>query len=298
LSGNRGLMPALDSAAALLPRVAAEVRAIPPRQLLDDLWRGFGERGLIVLACAVAFRVLLAVVPLLLFVLGLVGFLGLGELWVTEAAPAIRPHLSVAAFSMVDGTVSQVLTQGRGFWMTAGAAIAIWQVSGAIRVVMRALNEVYGATEERTLWRQIAVSSALSVVVMLLLLVALASVQFGGGAIRAVIGSGGLAGFIAIVLPWLVALALLFLAVGLLLRVGPDKKRPLHWVTFGATLVVGTWVVSSLAFGLYLTRVADYGSVFGNLASVFILLEYFLLSAMALMAGVLVDSLTRERIED
>ena len=45
-----------------------------------------------------------------------------------------------------------------------------------------------------------------------------------------------------------------------------------------AVVVVLAWAVMTLLFGFYLADVADYGSVFGNLATVFILIEYLFLS--------------------
>jgi uncharacterized BrkB/YihY/UPF0761 family membrane protein len=62
-------------------------------------------------------------------------------------------------------------------------------------------------------------------------------------------------------------------------------------VTFGAILVVVAWSLTSV-FGWYLTSVADYSSLFGNLATVIVALEYVYLSSVAFLAGMHVDALT------
>ena len=56
-----------------------------------------------------------------------------------------------------------------------------------------------------------------------------------------------------------------------------------------------SWVVTSIAFGLYATYVASYTSVFGHLASIFVLLLYIWLSANSFLVGIQVDAEVRER---
>jgi membrane protein len=52
----------------------------------------------------------------------------------------------------------------------------------------------------------------------------------------------------------------------------------------------------SLGFVGYLKFVASYESVFGNLATVVVLLGYLYLSAVVFLAGAQVDALVRRRV--
>jgi membrane protein len=76
-------------------------------------------------------------------------------------------------------------------------------------------------------------------------------------------------------------------------RWAPAEHRPWRWVTFGTGLVVVTWLVMSLLFGLYLRELADYGSIFGNLATVIVGFEYAYLSAIVFLAGLAVDGIAQ-----
>src|SRR4051794_25144236 len=89
--------------------------------LLPALIEGFHENRLLTYASAIAFQVLTGLMPLLLLVLGLLGFFHLSEVWSTDVAPDLRPHVSHAAFQVIDDTVTQVLGKERLFWVTAGA---------------------------------------------------------------------------------------------------------------------------------------------------------------------------------
>ena len=87
--------------------------------------------------------------------------------------------------------------------------------------------------------------------------------------------------------------ALLLAMLAAVVRWAPAEHRSWRWVTFGAGLVVVAWLVMSLMFGLYLREVADYGSIFGNLATVIVGFEYAYLSAIVFLAGLAVDGIAQ-----
>jgi len=277
--------------------VFEQARALSPRDLAVRLVDAFMEDKLLIWASAIAFRAAVAVIPLTLFALGLMGFLGLSEIWTTELAPRLQEASSVSAFMVINDTVGKVLGQGQLFWMTIGALVTVWQVSNTVRATMHALNVVYETDEERPFLEQLWVSIALGLAAMVALLAGVACAQGLPALIGSILGGGGLASALGFLIGWLVALCLLGLALGLMLRAGPDKSRPPGWVSFGAVLTVALWVLASILFGLYLTHVASYDSVFGALATAFVGLEYLYLSSVVLLAGVLVDSIVREQME-
>ena len=80
----------------------------------------------------------------------------------------------------------------------------------------------------------------------------------------------------------------------LLLRFAPAHPGPHRWISFGSALCVIAWVGTSLVFGLYVTQVADYGSIFGSLATVFVLLTYLYVSSVSFLIGAEVDAIVRD----
>jgi len=264
------------------------------QQLGRDVSEGFRRHELLLYASAISFRVLFALPALLLFSFGLLGFLNLDDVWRQDIAPDVRSAVSSDVFRVVDDTVRRVLGEKQLFWATAGALIALWEVSGAVRVTMRALNRIYEAEEKRDLKEQFALSFGLAAALTVLVLAAIAVVKFGPFLFDD-LGDGAAVGAVSLLARWSVAIALLFAAMAIVLRAGPSRERPLAWVSFGASLVVLSWVLISLLFGLYLSQIADYASVFGNLATAFIVIEYVYLSSIVFVTGLLIDSQTREK---
>ena len=123
---------------------------------------------------------------------------------------------------------------------------------------------------------------------------ALAIVRFGA-AVLGLEDVGWAGGAVLIVAQWAAALALLITAVWVLLRFAPAHPGPHRWISFGSALCVIAWVGTSLVFGLYVTDVADYRSVFGSLATAFLLMTYLYISACAFLIGAEVDAIVRKR---
>ena len=254
----------------------------------------FEEHDLLTSASAVSFQIFTALVPFLLFAFALLGFLSLGDVWSAHVADHVRPNVSHAMFQVIDTTVTKVLASGQAFWMTAGLLLAVWQISGAVRAVMGALNRIYRVQSERPWWDRMVVSTWLSVAVGAVLLLAVAVVS-GTPLLYGDVGQP--MGAALFILRWSAAGALMLFAAGLLLRYGPATRRPMRWVGFGTLVVVGSWILMSIAFGVYLRYIASYQSVFGNLATVVVLMGYIYLSALVFLAGAQIDAIVRRRVD-
>jgi membrane protein len=252
---------------------------------------GFVDNDLLTYASAISFQILSSLVPFLLFVFGMLGFLALEDVWRGGLARDIEPAVSPPAFAVMDEAVEKALQSKNVFWVTAGFLIALWEVSGAVRAVMGVLNRVYGDVTERSWGRRMLVSFALALMVGACWLAAIAVVVLGTLLYGDV---GPLLGALLFLVRWAVAGGLLLLAVAVLLHFAPEGHQPLHWVTFGSVLIMAGWVVMSIGFGVYLRDVADYNSIFGGLATIVVLIAYLYASAVVFLGGVQVDALVRD----
>ena len=284
-------------AKSFLARIREEARALGPRELLNRVVDGYSRHDILTYASAISFQVFFALIPLTLFALGLLGFLSLQEVWTSDLAPEAKKSLSGPAYEVVNTTVTKVLDSKQVFWVTFGAAIAIWEVSGAMRAVMTVFDRIYGATPRAVVPRAALLSLKLSVIVTVLLLTAAAVVRFGPALVTLVADDSGIAHAAGFVVRWVLAVALMLLAVGLISRMAPSRDRPIEWASFGAVIVVVGWIAMTLVFSWYVTSVADYGSLFGSLATVIVTLEYIYLSAIVFLTGIQVDAIVHDCVE-
>jgi membrane protein len=265
---------------------------MPVRELTVDVVRSFQRNGLGNFASAIAFQVILALVPFLLFLFALMGFLKLEEIWRNDVTPEVKKTASEAAYRLISDTVEQVLGQREVWWLTAGFLLTLWELSAATRVTMVAMDRIYGYYRRRGFFERFPRSLPLGAALGTCAIGAIAIVRFGP------LLTGDVDGVLAVIsflVRWLLAAAVLGVGVGLLVRFGSATSQPLPWVSLGTGLVLAAWVLTSIGFGLYTTYIASYGSVFGHLATFFVLLIYVYLLANAFLVGIQLDACVRER---
>jgi membrane protein len=264
--------------------VPDRMRALRPRRTARALFGAFGEHDLLTYASAISFQAFFALIPLTLTALGLLGELSLDEVWKDDLARDLEPQVSRPVFEVIDETVRRVLESKQLFWATFGAVLTVWEVSGAMRAVMTVLDRIYRHRRERPRLHRYAVSAALSALVMVLMLAAAGAVFVGGLVDGAAVA----------ILRWPLAGLLLLAALWAVVHWAPSERRPWRWVSFGSALVVIAWLGMSAGFGAYMRGIADYGSIFGNLATVIVTLEYLYLTAIVFLAGLTLDAITQE----
>jgi membrane protein len=260
--------------------------------LTKDVVRSFQRNGLPNFASAMAFQVVLAIVPFVLVVLALMGFLDLESVWRSDVAPDVRAAVSDVAFRFIDQSVNRVLTREQGWWLTVGLALTLWELSAVTRVTMTALDRIYGFHRRRNIIELLPRSIGLGVVMGVCVVAAIAIVRLS----PLLTGQlDTLAAVLSFLVRWALASAILAIGVGLLVRYGTEVRQPIPWVSFGTGLVLLAWALTSIVFGVYVTYIASYETVFGHLATFFVLLVYVWLLANAFLVGVQLDATVRER---
>ncbi|MEA2158045.1 MAG: rane protein [Solirubrobacteraceae bacterium] len=257
------------------------------RALLD----GFKQHDLLTYASAISFQILTAIIPFALFVLAVAGLLNLNSVWRNHLEPEIQANVSAAVFAVISNAVDKVFAGGQLLWATLGGGLALWQVSGAVRAVMGALGRIYGAPTERPFLKRYSVSFVLSIEVGACFILATLCVLLAP--FLSVAHPGAVWDVFAFVVRWALAAGLLLLAVGLLVRHAPATDQPLPWVSLGAAIVVGLWMIVSVVFYLYLTAFASYESAFGSLAAVIVVMAYLYSSTTVFLFGAQLDAIIR-----
>src|SRR3954451_2385951 len=136
------------------------------------------------------------------------GTFGLSKWWGTDAAHTVKQNVSGPVYHVINDTVRKILSHRQLFWVTLGAVIAVWEVSGAMRATMQVLNRVYGTEEGRSFRRKLWESIVLSTAVTVMLLLAAAVVKVGPRAARGIFGDGPAVSVLAFLVSWGAAVAL------------------------------------------------------------------------------------------
>lgn len=260
------------------------------RRFLHDWLEALAINDLFTYASAISFRALFALVPLLLAGVAVLGFFQLEDVYRDQVAPEIESRVSSGAYDVINATVQEVIGSGSGFWLTFGVALALWEVSGAMRAIMGSLNRVYRAEEDRSFARRMGISFLLAFVTSIALGFAIVTLQLGPEIADRIGLDNGVAVFFA---RWVGAAVLMIVVVVVLIRFAPARHQRRSLVSVSAVLVTVAWIVTSLVFNWYTTTIATYRSLFGNLSIVIVLMTYLYVSSLTFLCGVQIDALLR-----
>jgi membrane protein len=249
------------------------------------------EHALFLYAGVIAFEALIALVALVLLGLAVLGEIGRTDVWDQQIGPQIAPKVLPAVYAGLDSTVQKIFHSSSTSLIAFATAVTIFEMSGVVRVSMAALARIYGDEDDRP-WK---IRFPLSIGIGFVLTLALVgAVLLSTAAKSAVHGTWSVP--FAIV-RWLVTLALIAAAFGLLVRFAPPKPRTTRWASGGAAVVVVAWVAQSLLFALYLRTFADYKTSVGFLLGIYFVTTYLYVAAAILLIGMELDEQLRKDLQ-
>ena len=276
----------------------AGLGGLPPLEVLKRAIQDFSADSMTTYAAALAYRIVFSLFPFLLFLVALLAFLQIPQLfeWMREQAALLVPG---EAMAQVNDVIEELQTP-RGGLVSAGIVLALWSASVGVMSLIEALNVAYDVPEGRPTWRLYLLSLLYTVGLAILMIAAAALMVLGPQAASWAASRLGLDEVFVVVWNWLrwpLAILLLMLAVSVVYYVGPNIRQRFRFITPGAILSVVVWIVASVAFGIYVQNFADYSATYGSIGAVVVLMFYFYLSAAVLLFGAEINAVIRNHCE-
>nr|WP_245865161.1 YihY/virulence factor BrkB family protein [Rhodococcus kyotonensis] len=246
-------------------------------------------------AATAAFWQTLSLPPLLLGVLGSLGFVagwfGPNTIDIIESK-IITFSSSVFSDSVVDGiiepTVQDILQQGRGEIVSAGFLLSLWAGSSAISTFVDSIVEAHGQQDARNpIWQRIF-ALLLYVGFLVVAVFVLPLVALGPTFVQRILPDSWFEiGSELIDFFYYPAVGLLLIAgLTTLYKVALHKSLPWHRLLGGALLAGVFFMIASAVLRIYLTYITSTGYTYGALATpiAFLLFTFFLGFAVVLGA--------------
>lgn len=244
-----------------------------------------------VYAAALAYQILFALFPFIIFLIALLSFLNLSDFfdWLRQQANLVLPP---PAMEQVDAVIVELQLPQKGL-LSAGAATALWVASSGTRALMMALNVVFAANESRPAWKRYPLSILYTAGIAAMLVMAAALMITGPQALQWFSRQFGLESIFIMVWTWLrwpAALLLINLAIAIIYHFIPNVRHRFRLLSAGSVLSVLVWIGASIALGYYVQHFANYSVMYGSIGAVIVLLLYLYLSVSVLLFGAEVNA--------
>ncbi|TGO03937.1 YihY/virulence factor BrkB family protein [Serinibacter arcticus] len=265
------------------------------KHVLRTTVREFSEDQCTDLAAALTYYAVLALAPAILALVSILSLVGDSEemvAGVTDALGGVVPADTLTTITPIVETLTQ--TPAAGFALIVGLATALWSASGYVAAFSRGMNRIYEIDEGRPIWKLRPVLLLVTLALVLIAAVVVVALVLSGGLARSVgdlIGLSDVAVTVWSIAKWPVVLALVVLAVALLYHATPNVRQPkVRWVSVGALVAIGVWVIASVGFGFYVANFSSYDATYGSLAGVVIFLLWLWITNIALLFGAELDA--------
>ncbi|MFD0227547.1 YihY/virulence factor BrkB family protein [Streptomyces hirsutus] len=287
-----------DAPSGRLHRARALYRNVSKRRtawlLLKDTVNSCMEYRILGLAAEAAFFTLLSVPPLLLSMIGLLGYV---DTWIgAETTQSLRTNIIEASRAVLsDQGVSQiaepilndVMKGGRPDVISLGFFFAVWSGSRAVDVFIDTITVMYGLDGMRGIVKTRLLAFLLFIVALLVGSVALPLMVAGPDAVVSVVPWSTT---LVQILYWPVVILLSVAFLTTLYHVSVPVRSP--WVEDvpGALVALAMWVFGSFLLRIYLTSVIEGPTIYGSLAAPVAVLLWIGVSAFAVLVGAAVNA--------
>ncbi len=287
-----------DNAQAAVSQAAVSHAALtPPSQTKDGIvavlwgavmgvWTIAMERNISLIAAGVAFFGMFALFPATAAIIALFGLVADPNVVVMqlELMREIIPEETYLLFVGQMGRLLAAQTGTLGWASGVSLLLALWASRAGVAGLMDGLNAIANRPA-RNGFKQVLVALTLTVTLVALAILALFAVVIS----PLIIAFAQIEANTAWLLEgirWLVALFVLYAALSLLYRFGPNQRGArLRWITVGAATAVILWIGASAGLSYYLGNFTRYNEVYGSIGAVIGMLLWLYITAYLILLG-------------
>jgi Predicted membrane protein len=276
-------------------RQAERPSDIPARGWLEigrRVWNGISHHELSVVSAGIAFNEFFALFPTLAAAISLYGLVADPGM-VQDQLDMLGGFLPAEVQSLVAGQMESLARTpdgSLGLSLVIALALALWGATRGVKGLISGLNIVHGEDERRGFFALNLTALAFTFGAIVFGLVALALVA----AVPAILGflplGDGLRALLSFV-RWPLLAVFMLAGLGVVYRFAPSR-RPARWrwISWGAGVAVGLWLVGSGLFSLYAAHFGNFNESYGSMAAVAVTLLWFQLTSFIVLLGALLDA--------
>jgi membrane protein len=251
-------------------------------------WKGIENGSITTRASAIAFNIILAIFPAIIFIFTLIPYVPI-ENFQSELLGLIESIVPQNAFEAISSTVEDIVTQPHGGLLSFGFFFALIFATNGVDSLISAFNATVHEMDTRSWWNQRVVSLALVIILTLLMTVGIILMTLGQLALNFLVDKHILVKdftyYLLLVGKWVVICALFFFTYAFLFYYAPAKKSKFRFISAGVSLAAILSLITSLGFSFYINNFGRYNKLYGSIGTLLVVMIWIYFNAVILLVG-------------
>lgn len=256
------------------------------REVFTAFIRQLRQSSLTERASGIAFNIVMAIPPTLVFIFTLIPYLPISKQFINQmfalikdVIPGEKNHAAIITF------LTDFIHKPRNELLSFGLVLAIFFSSNAMMGVLRSFDKNYLGFSKRKMLSKRKVALQLTLIcfflifLCILLLVAQSAVLkwlgVRGAGVRAALENAR----------WLLVIILTFYIVSHIYRHGPAVAKKWPLLTPGSIFATTLMIVATAVVTYYVNHFSNYNKLYGSIGAIFILMSMIYANSLALLMG-------------
>lgn len=248
------------------------------------------EDDVFALGAQLAYYLVLAFFPLLIFIMTLIGFSSLDSMQVIEGLNAILPSNVVDLTSSI---IIEVVEHQSGSILGVSAVLTVWSASSAFRAVIKGVNKAYNIKENRSFVNRAIMAIICTFALGFIVMLTLGLLVFGqviGDLLIKYVPYENILNKLWGATRYCIVIVIMIMIFAAIYRYTPSKRTEWREALPGAIVTTLGWITVSLIFSFYINNFANYSRIYGSLGAVFVLMTWLYISSIIIILGGEVNS--------
>lgn len=274
-------------------------KGIPLFDVVRFLFLQFQKTGLSERAASIAFNLLVALPPAIIFLFTLVPFLPISRQFVEELFDLIRDVIPSGKDNTVLITfLDDFLRNPRNGLLSFGFILALFYSSNAVMGIMRSFDRNYAGFRKRGIIHSRMTALKITLILFLVVITSVGLLIVQDSVLRWLgIENIIIVEFIKIV-RWIVVIMLFFVTISFIYRYAPAVHKRWKHVNAGSILATFLMISFTFLFSIYVNNFSNYNKLYGSIGTILILMLLIYFNSYVLLIGfelnVSINALKRE----